>query len=398
MSLIQYLLKSFFYSKLEACTTGIINGVLTRHDSHISNGIIKMVESIICYQQTSLLLLVCSLWLPHGDSWLQTTHRHDQLREAALRDAPLFMTNDLNAASKESFHALPRLFVGSRLGENVELTLTPEQAHYVTKVMRIGRNKSRDCVRLFDGVNGEWLAQIQTEQDEQSTQRKKGRREHHVIITARCLQQLRPQDKEKLPWLFFAPIKKTRVKIMLEKCTELGVGRFVPILTERTDPASIRDCLENLDKLTAQTTEAAEQCERLTVPPFTKTCLGNSEEEDYPWDITSLLNKWSDAFRDRHLLICRERTVDNVSSVPVLAMLQSLAGASMPPSVAFVVGPEGGWSPTEEALCDQHATFSDNIHCVSLGSLVLRAETCSIAAISAYMLWQEVYNDNEASQ
>lgn len=388
---------NFTLYTLEASTMEDINGLLTHHDGHTTNGMIKMAERIVRNRQASLFLLVCSLWLPHGDSWLQTTHRHDQLRQTALRDAQFFMTETLNAASNESFHTLPRLFVGSRLGENVELTLTLEQAHYVTKVMRIGRNKSRDCVRVFDGVNGEWLAQIQTKQDEETTQLKKSRRAHHVITTARCLQQLRPQDKEKLPWLFFAPIKKARVKIMLEKCTELGVGRFVPILTDWTDPGSIRDCIENLDKLAAQTTEAAEQCERLTVPPLTKTCLGNNDEED-PWNFESLLNKWSDAFCDRHLLICRERTVDDGSSVPVLAMLQILAGESTAPSVAFVVGPEGGWSPTEEALCDQYAAYSDSIHCVSLGSLVLRAETSSIAAISACMLCQELYSDNDAKQ
>jgi 16S rRNA (uracil1498-N3)-methyltransferase len=350
----------------------------------------KMAERIALRRQALLLLLVCSLLLPHGHSWLQTMNRHEQLRPTALRGAQLFMTDDSNAASNESFHTLARLVVGSRLGENVQLTLTREQAHYVTNVMRIGRNKSRDCVRVFDGVNGEWLAQIQTEQDEESTQRKRRRRDD-VIITARCLHQLRPQDKEMLPWLFFAPIKKARVKIMLEKCTELGVGRFVPLLTERTDPGSIRDCIENLDKLAAQTIEAAEQCERLTVPPLTRTCLGNEED---PWDLKALLNKWSDTFCDRHLLICRERTVDG--SVPVLAMLQSLHGKSIAPSVAFVVGPEGGWSPTEEALCDQYATLSDNIHCVSLGSLVLRAETSSITAISACMLCQELYSDKDA--
>jgi 16S rRNA (uracil1498-N3)-methyltransferase len=368
-----------------------LNGHGICDGDHKPKGTMRMAETIDYQRRTLLVWLICLLLLSRCDSLLHTIYRHEHLRSIKGKGLQLFMMEESGAEFNESLHTLPRLFVVSRLGKNVEVTFTPQQAHYVTKVMRMGRKKTRAYLRVFDGVNGEWLAQVQTEQ-ESDTERKRKRRDDFAL-KARCLRQLLPQDDNKmLPWLFFAPLKKPRVKIMLEKCTELGVGRFIPLITERTDPGSIRDCVENLDKLAVQTIEAAEQCERLTVPPLSTTFLPN---DDVSWDLSTLLTKWSDtSFDNRHLLILRERTVDG--AIPILSMLQNLNVNSM--SVAFVVGPEGGWSPTEEALCDQYATNSDYIHCVSLGPLVLRAETASITAVSAFMLCQELYSELYSKQ
>ena len=125
----------------------------------------------------------------------------------------------------------------------------------------------------------------------------------------------------------------------------------MPILTERAEPSSVLDMTRNMDKLQAQTVEASEQCERLTVPPLS-LCISDAAED--PWDLSKLLNEWStcDSFRDKHLLICRERTA--TGSVPVLELLEQIP--TVIENVAFVVGPEGGWSPAEEALCDQYTS------------------------------------------
>lgn len=164
-------------------------------------------------------------------------------------------------------------------------------------------------------------------------------------------------------------------------------------MTERADPSSVRDVTRDLEKLTAQTVEASEQCERLTVPPLS-ICISDGKAED-PWDLPMLLKEWSsnEAFRDKHLLICRERTASG--SVPVLNMLENLCTGDTSTVIAFVVGSEGGWSLLEEALCDEYASSCDNIHCVSLGSLVLRAETAAIASITAYMLCRNLYSRND---
>lgn len=84
---------------------------------------------------------------------------------------------------------------------------------------------------------------------------------------------------------------------------------------------------------------------------------------------------------DHKLLICRERERGS----PILHILSNQL---FKPSTrtAFLIGPEGGWSPKEEALFDERSDISDNIQSVSLGDLVLRAETCAIAAATAWKL------------
>jgi len=129
---------------------------------------------------------------------------------------------------------------------------------------------------------------------------------------------------------------------------------------------------------------------------LSETCLSDGTAEDV-WDLSTLLSEWStrESFRDVHLLICRERTAG--CSVPVLKLLENLCNNKTFSGVAFVVGPEGGWSPSEEALCDQYTLSSSNIHCVSLGSLVLRAETASIAAVGACALYQDLHKDDKVT-
>lgn len=354
--------------------------------------------------QNAMILLFMSLLVDGAHAWMQSNNG----ASSASRDRRQrpYMAADTNqeASDRDNCTILPRLYVGPnvKLNDGMQFALTPDQAHYVTRVMRIGKKRSREgSIRVFDGINGEWLAQILVEDDVSSTDKRKRRRRDDVDeVSARCTRQLRPQVCEETtnsnalsaPWLFFAPVKKQRIKTMLEKCTELGVGRFVPIVTERVDPSSVRDLQRDWKKLTMQTVEASEQCERLTVPPLSTTCLLESKcDSGDLWDLATLLTEWStdDA---RHLLICRERTAG--CSVPVLKLLQSLCSDETVTGVAFAIGPEGGWSPAEEVLIEQCTSLSDNIHCVSLGSLVLRAETASITAVGAFMLCQEWYNDD----
>lgn len=340
-------------------------------------------------QNTISRLIWSLLYVGTANAW-STNNGRDSFISRSDHASFFASTDDvLNHQQEEEhpkYHTLPRLYVGDtvacRLAMGMNFTLSPEQAHYVTKVMRIGTKKSRDSVRVFDGINGEWSAKISIQQEDSRTRR---RRDDERIITALCTRELRPQPSaEAQPWLLFAPIKKQRIKLMLEKCTELGVGRFVPILTERTEPSCVLDMTRNMDKLRAQTVEASEQCERLTVPSLS-LCISDSAED--PWDLRTLLHEWStaDEFCDKHLLICRERSANG--SVPVLKLLKDIPTVE---SLAFVVGPEGGWSPGEEALCDRYTFSSSNIHSVSLGSLVLRAETAAIAAVTACMLSQHV--------
>jgi 16S rRNA (uracil1498-N3)-methyltransferase len=281
---------------------------------------------------------------------------------------------------EEKYTTLPRLYLGpppteggnavavavasTLLTRDLRLELDSELAHYVTKVMRID-GKKKSLVRVFDGKSGEWLAQIQVT----------GTR-NRVDVHATCLHQLQAQTSEAGPWVIFAPLKKTRVKQLLEKCTELGASRFVALQTDHTDPVASREFLASMDKLAAHIVEAAEQSERLTLPTLSSQ-IDVRAVDNGMLSLQDLLTCWEPGGVDnRHLMICRERSS---TAMPVLEKLKDIQ------KVAFLIGPEGGWSADEDVLF-RSQTSSDLIHMVSLGSSVLRAETAAMAAVAACAL------------
>ena len=341
---------------------------------------------------------------------------------------------------------LPRLYVGAHsdttFSAGSSITLSQEQTHYLTKVMRLLKKKrqkpqddsnntivDRDCIRIYNGRDGEWLAKVNVlEQtgDEYSGGSKNKRkrrqtRQGDITLVAECIHQLRIQDKDKdasRPWLLFAPLKKqTRMKLLMEKCTELGVGSIIPVASDRTEGSaamslvgsshsevdalygtkrSSADDDASFEKLELQAIEASEQCERLDIPCISKDVGLPSPENitvDTLWKIHDVVRQWGNGWEKhkRVLLICRERCSEadvsdgKASVVPLLNALQTYS------QVAFLVGPEGGWSVEEEALFDEMCSQDSNeddapVKCVSLGSSVLRAETASILAIGAWSL------------
>lgn len=224
---------------------------------------------------------------------------------------------------------VPRLFVEVPLARDGQAALSRDQGHYLSRVMRL---RQGDAVRLFNGRDGEWLAELAGE-------------------GARCTELLRPQANSGDVWLLFAPPKKERLRFLVEKATELGVARLVPVTTERTEPPEARP-----DKLADWAVEAAEQCGRLDVP----ACLPQE-------GLAAILASWSG---QRRLLFC-----DEAGGAPVL---QALAGAGE--ALAFLVGPEGGFSEAER----QMLVTNPRVAPVSLGPHILRVETAAIAALASW--------------
>lgn len=346
------------------------------------------------------------------------------------------------APNKRIYSKLPRLYVGINndpgraiLCEGARIQLSADQSHYLSTVMRIfgkgKKNKTRggdgdenlsQCVRLFDGVNGEWLARVSFVENDSvgpDDGRRKNRRQKRGApsnLSAECLLQLRQQqqqrhgNEEALPWVLFAPIKKHRAKFLIEKCTELGAGKFVPIITDRTDPGAVSGCIgvhqstDALEKLAVQALEASEQCERLSVPVVSANFASSfiwtdgirEEKTATLYDISTLLEKWFECHNDdeaistkRRLLICRERMPGN-GMLSRLGQNDGDSGTYKKNSVAFLVGPEGGWSEAEEQLFEQYeARCPVMIQSVSLGDFVLRAETAAMTCIAAWNLSQD---------
>ena len=233
-----------------------------------------------------------------------------------------------------------RLYVEHPLGPGQAVPLDADQAHYLFSVMRLGPGGR---VALFDGHSGEWTAEVA------EAGKKRG-----VLV---CLGQAAPQLDPPDLWLIFAPIRKERTDFIVEKATELGCARILPVQTDFTNAPRVRR-----DKLQAHAREAAEQCLGTFVPPVD--------------DIRPLARLLADWDPDRRILFCDEALLGAAETM----------GALPPGPWAILIGPEGGFSPAERARLHTLPFVT----AVSLGPRILRADTAACAAIT---LWQAAIGD-----
>ncbi|MGI9449979.1 MAG: 16S rRNA (uracil(1498)-N(3))-methyltransferase, partial [Geminicoccaceae bacterium] len=228
-----------------------------------------------------------------------------------------------------------RLFLQQEgLAASTEVELDRAQAHYLLDVMR---GRVGDRVLLFNGRDGEWLSTIT-----------RAERRHCAL---ELTEQTRVQEPEDGPTLLFAPIKKSRLDMLVEKATELGVRRLIPVQTRR----SIVDRV-NGARLRAITIEAAEQCGRLTLPEISDLQTLNQVLKTWPKE---------------HPLYVGDETG---GGEPILKAINT----EMP--AAFLIGPEGGFDPSEVEGFDSHPFVKK----IDLGSNILRAETAGLMALACW--------------
>ena len=227
----------------------------------------------------------------------------------------------------------PRLFVDRLLSENDEVDIDGSAAHYMLGVMRL---KTGAPVKLFDDRSGEYLATITTA----------GKRDLVMTVEAKL------RERERVPdlWLCQALVKKDRLDWIAEKACELGIARFMPVMTARCVVDKVKE-----DRLRAQMIEAAEQCERTALPEIAPLTKLNAMLKDWP--------------NGRALYFCDER-----GGVPLIDALR-------PGVAAVLVGPEGGFTDDENVAIRAHP----NTVAVSLGPRILRADTAAVASISIWM-------------
>ena len=137
-----------------------------------------------------------------------------------------------------------RLYFSKELKANLQSNLSIEQSHYIKNVMRL---KPGDTISLFNATNGEWDAKI-VNHTKENTEFKV----ENLIKSKKIENNL---------WLAFSPIKKNPLDMMIQKATELGVQKFIPILSERTIVKEI-----NIERLKKITIEASEQSNRISIP------------------------------------------------------------------------------------------------------------------------------------
>ena len=221
-----------------------------------------------------------------------------------------------------------RLFFPESLSINLTDKLNKSQSHYLAKVMRINIGKK---FSLFN-QNGEWEAKI--------TNITKG------IVEFSTIKKLRSKDNEKEIWLAFAPIKFNYLNLMIQKATELGVSKFIPILTERTIVRKINE--KRLNKIII---EASEQSNRLKVPKL--------------HEIIKLDNFLK--FNHKTKIIFGDLNTDNKKII--------VKGTE---PLCILIGPEGDFTLKER----EKILKLKNIIPLKINENILRAETAAISMIS----------------
>lgn len=252
----------------------------------------------------------------------------------------------------------PRLFVDNPLVVGAVIAADGTQANYLLNVLRLG---PCDNILVFNGRDGEWLARVSP----------RGKRGCELVLDSQTRAQEGGPDIDYL----FAPLKRSRLDYMVQKATELGVARLRPVITRRTVAERV-----NLERMRANAIEAAEQCGILRVPEVLE-----------PVKLERVIADWDTA---RRLIFCDEAA--NVAN-PIEALCRlgqaprdpTIPGASenvgsrpvaltQPPSVAVLIGPEGGFDPAERAML-MRQPFALTI---SLGPRIMRADTAAVAALA----------------
>jgi 16S rRNA (uracil1498-N3)-methyltransferase len=225
------------------------------------------------------------------------------------------------------------MFVRSALSEGARVELDAGQANYLGNVLRLGEEAE---LLLFDGSSGEWLARIA-----------EAAKKRMVLAVER-----KTREAETIPdvWPAFAPVKRAQTDWLVEKSTELGVARLIPVITQRTIVDRVR-----LERLESIAIEAAEQCGRTRLP-----------EIDEPRPLKQFLERRDSA-----------RTLYFADEGGGQAAAETFkAGPAL-----ILTGPEGGFTDDERNAIRS----APNAVPISLGPRILRAETAALAALATYM-------------
>ena len=225
-----------------------------------------------------------------------------------------------------------RLFFSESLSLNLSSKLNRSQSHYLTKVMRV---KVGESFSLFN-QSGEWEAKI--------NEISKG------IVEFTVLKKLREKNNEKDIWLAFTPIKSNFFNFMIQKATELGVTKFIPIISDRTIVRKI-----NYVRIEKIIIEASEQSNRIKVPKVEKIQNLNSFLEKNNNKINIIFGDLNTENQNLDLKIKNEDK-----------------------PICIIIGPEGDFTESERY---QILNFN-GVQSLKINNNILRAETAAISAIS----------------
>ena len=224
-----------------------------------------------------------------------------------------------------------RLFHPENITENTTGLLSKEHTHYVVNVMRLKRGSNIN----FFNKNGEWLSEIVFLDRDR--------------VEVKFLNKLKEPTKNSNIELAICLVKKSPMDTILQKATELGVSKIIPIVSERTEVKEL-----NFERANRIVVEATEQSNQLTPPQIS--------------EVTKLKDFLKNLDSSSKLLFADVNSKENLKT-EVLKEAKTLS---------ILIGPEGDFSPPERELilANQHVvsfTISKNI---------LRSDTAVISAIS----------------
>ena len=234
-----------------------------------------------------------------------------------------------------------RLYVDAPLAEGSEIILQEKQAHYLCNVMKL---ETDDEILTFNNGQGEFLCALAI----------RGKKD----VRLRIINQSRAYETCPDIWLLFAPVKKDQTDFIIQKATELGVAKIIPVITAHTIADKVKK-----ERFIAQSIEAAEQCRRVDLPEISDA-----------QPLEKILNSWD---KERILYFMDETR----QSLPATQAIMPNAKKA-----AILIGPEGGFSEAELNTL-RHLSFAKG---ATLGKRILRAETAVAAALS---VWQSIAGD-----
>ena len=226
-----------------------------------------------------------------------------------------------------------RLYFSDKIQSDLVAHLQKEQSHYLKVVMRL---KVGDTFSVFNN-QGEWKASVKNYEKK--------------TVKIKILEKLRDKKSEQNIWLAFTPIKQNPLNFIIQKGTELGVQKFIPILSERTVVKDI-----NIQRLKKIIIESAEQSNRISVPEIKK--------------LETLKNFLSIFPKKGYLVFC-DINCDKSDLKNILLK------KDMGP-ICILIGPEGDFSENERKLIFE----LEQSQSISVAPNILRSETAAVAAVT----------------
>ena len=247
-----------------------------------------------------------------------------------------------------SYHAKIRLYVPNELILTKRTELNKKQSHYLMNVMR---KKIHGTFLVFNQINGEFLAKIQSN--------------NKKLISVEVIKKIRDPEEQTDLWVLFAVVKKAPSEYIIQKATELGASKIVPLITERTVTKSL-----NLKRFQDIAIEASEQCERITIPeilPLQK--------------LYDVIDDWV----EKRTIYYGDETMRHDKH-----SLNNFNKSTNASCGAVLVGPEGGFTTKEISYLKQKKFVIP----INFGPRILKSDT---AVVTALVLWHTLNGDMKNS-